>query len=161
MTRQIVWTVALILLSLGFGLLLIRPIQVTSQSPESQPQLNNVIQDVLKAEEAGAQPGEMQGLANELNSLLVLEDQLQTLGPQDAGKRAQLVSEIGSNLASLDAQASQVAVAASRRTMLEHIILYSFSGIAAIVATIAFHYTLLLMRKSRGKRALQSKIVRK
>ena len=159
MTRQIVCTVALILVSLTFSLLLVRPFQVTSQLVPSQPQLNNVIQDVLEAEKAGAQPNEMQELANDLNSLIVLEDQLQKLGPQEADKRAQLDREIQGNLTSADAQASQIEVAASHRTMMEHAINYSLGGIAAVLVTIASHYALVLMRRSRRRRALQSEIV--
>jgi len=161
MARQILYTVTLILLSLGFILLLVRPMQVSSQSPPSQPQMNNVIQDVLTAEKAGAQPDEMQKLADELNSLLVLEDQLQKLGPQEADKRSQLLAEIDDKLVSVDLQAMQIEVTASHRTMTEHIVIYSLGGFAAALATIAFQYTSLLLRKSRGKRALHSTIVPK
>ena len=161
MVRQIVYTVPLILLSLGLALSFIRPLQVTSQAPPSQPQLNGVIQDALKAEKAGAQPDEMQKLADELNSLLGLEDQLQKLGPQEADNRSQLLTEINSKLVSVDLQAMQIEVASSHRTMTEHITAYSFGGIAALLATIASYFTFLLLRKSRTKRALQSKIVAK
>jgi len=157
--RQIVYTVTIILLSLGLALSFISPMQVTSQAPTSQPQLNGVIQDVLKAEKAGAQPEEMQKLADELNSLLPLEDQLQELGPQETDNRSQLLAEINSKLVSVDLQAMQIEAASSHRTMTERITAYSFAGIAALLATIASHYTLLLLRKSRTKRALQSKIV--
>lgn len=154
-------TVALVLLSLGFSLSLIRPIPVTSQLPPSQPQLNDVIQEVLKAEKAGAQPEEMQKLGDELNSLLVLEDQLQNLAPQESNKRSQLLGEINSKLVSVDLQAKEVEAAAAHRTMTEHIVIYSFSGIAALLATIVAYSTFLLLRRSRAKRALESRIVPK
>ena len=109
----------------------------------------------MRAERAGALPGEMRKLADQLNSVLVLENQLQS------GNSSQLLSEINSKLASVDSQSKEIGTAASHRTMTEHFVMYSLGGIAAVLATLFCHYAFLLFRKSRAKRALGLEIVPK
>ena len=134
---------------------------LASQSAESQPDLNKVIQDVQRAEAAGARPEELGRLINELNSVNALEDQMQNLSSQEVAKRSQLLEEINNSLATIDIEANQIDMAASQRTFTAHIIVYSSAAVGAALTTLASHYISLLWRKYRGKRALQLKIVPK
>ena len=140
-------------------LLIVHPTLVTSQ--QSPPQLNQVIQDVLKAESAGASPEEIGKLTGELNSVIDLEDQLQNLGPQETDKRSQLLGEINNSLARVDAEANQVAIAAAQRTYTDHLVAYSVGFVGAVLATFTFHCAFSLRRRYRAKRALQLRIVPK
>ncbi len=144
-----------------FSLLVVRSMPVASQQSQFQSQLNTVIEDVRKAESAGAEPQELAGLINELNSVVGLESQLQNLSPQEADKRSQLLGEISSRLAHVDAEANQVQVSASQRTLTNHLIAYVFGGVEALLATLVSCWTLSLWRKCRAKRFLQLKIVPK
>ena len=134
---------------------------LASQSAESQPSLNRVIQDVQRAEAAGARPEELGKLVDELNSVNALEDQFQNLSSQEAGKRSQLLGEINNSLAAIDIEANQIDMAASQRTSTNHMIAYSSAVGGAALITLVSHYLSLLWRKYRGKRALQLKIVPK
>jgi len=141
--------------------LLITSPSLTSQSTESQPTLNKVIQDVQRAEAAGARPEALGKLINELNSVNALEDQLQNLSSQETDKRSQLLGEINNSLAAIDIEANQIDIAASQRTSTNHMIVYSSAVVGAALTTLVSHYLSLLWRKYRGKRALQLKIVPK
>ncbi|MGA8905852.1 MAG: hypothetical protein WB661_12685 [Candidatus Bathyarchaeia archaeon] len=134
---------------------------LATQSAEAQPNLNKVIQDVQRAEAAGARPEELGKLINELNSVNALEDQLQNLNSQEADKRSQLLGEINNSLATIDIEANQIDIAASQRTFTDHMIVYSSAGVGAALTTLVSHYLSSLWRKYRGKRALQLKIVPK
>ena len=134
---------------------------LASQSAESQLNLNKVIQDVRRAEAAGARPEELGKLINELNSVNALEDQLQNLSSQEADKRSQLLREINNSLAAIDIEANQITIATSHRTFTDHMIIYSSAVVGAALTTLASHYLSSLRRKYRGKRALQLKIVPK
>jgi Asp-tRNA(Asn)/Glu-tRNA(Gln) amidotransferase C subunit len=142
-------------------LLLIHPTLVTSQPSQSENQLNNVIQDVQKAERAGAQPEEIRKLIDQLNSVIYLESQIQNLGPQDADRRSQLLSEINSTLTNVVLQANEIETSASHRTFTNHLIAYSTGAIAAISATVVSNYLLHLRRKGRAERALRMRIIPK
>ena len=159
MTKSVTATTLVIVLSV-LALFLISPL-LASQSADSQPNLNKVIQDVLRAEGAGARPEELGNLLNELNSVNALEDQLQNLNSQEVDKRTQLLGEINNSLATIDIEANQIEMAASHRTFKDHIIIYSSGGVGAVLATLASHYISSLRRKYRGKRALQLKLVPK
>ncbi|HKM79078.1 MAG TPA: hypothetical protein VJZ03_08365 [Candidatus Bathyarchaeia archaeon] len=141
--------------------LLLHPIPVGSQSNLQQQQLSKVIEDVLKAESAGAGPEEMGKLVAGLNSVLNLENQLQKPPPQDSNQQSQLLSQITSTLASVDAEANQIETIASHRTFTNHVATYSLGAFAAFLATVIFHYVILLRRRNRVKRVLRMKIIAK
>ena len=141
-------------------LLLDHSYQVMSQT-NSSPELNKVIQDVLKAEAAGAQPKELTRLINQLNSEIDLENQLQSLSPQEGDKRSQLQGRITNILATVDAEADQLKTTASHRTLNDHLVTYSLALVGAILVTIAFYVALSLRRKYRIRSTLRSRIVPK
>ena len=134
---------------------------VTSEQIQPQRDLNKVIQDVQKAESSGAQPKELAILINQLNSVVTLEDQLQNLGQQDTDKRSQLLSEISNTLTNVDAEAAQIKTAASQRTSINRLILYSSGAAGAILVTLASHCALSIWRRIRAKRVLQMKLIPK
>src|SRR5208282_5040138 len=140
-------------------LLLLHPMPVSSQSNLQQEQMSKVIGDVLKAESAGAGPEEMGKLVAGLNSVLYLENQFENLTPQDSNKQSQLLSQITTALASIDAEANQTEINASHRTFTNHIATYSLGVIAAFIATLIIHYALLLRRRGRVKRVFRMKII--
>jgi hypothetical protein len=150
----------LILFALAIPLLLIVH-SATVASQQSPIQLNVAIEAVRKAEAVGAEPQELAGLVGKLNSVLDLESQLQTLNPQEADKRSQLLSEISVRLIDVDTEANQIEAIASQRTMSNHIFAYVLAGIGAAFASGASYCTLLFWRKSKAKRILQLKIVPK
>jgi hypothetical protein len=134
---------------------------VVSQPTNMQPSLNTVIQDVQKAEVAGANTAEMDGLLTQLNSVVALQNQLQNLSPKDTQRQSELGGQIASELTAIDMTANQTEIAASQRTSRDHILSYTIGVIGALVATVISHYSLLLWRKYRTKRAFQMKIVPK
>jgi len=159
MTKSVAATTFAIAISV-LALFITSPL-LASQSAESQPSLNRVIQDVQRAEAAGARPEELGKLVDELNSVNALEDQFQNLSSQEADKRSQLLGEINNSLAAIDVEANQIDIAASQRTFTNHMIAYSSAVVGAVLTTVASHYLSSLWRKYRGKRALQLKIVPK
>lgn len=148
----LVWAVAL---------LLVHPMLTESQPSKPLLQLNNVIQDVLKAESAGGRSEELEPLIYQLNSVISLQDQLQNVGPRENSRRSQLLDEINSTLAKVEIEANQLEATASQRTYTSHLLTYSFGGIGALLVTIASHYTFSLWRRYRAKRALHLKIAPK
>jgi hypothetical protein len=152
--------IILLLLITGIGLIVVHPVFIPLQSAP-QLQLNQVIQDVLKAESAGATPEEMERLAGEMNSVINLEDQLQSLSAQEAVKRSQLLGEIKTTMARVDADAKEVEITASQRTFTYRIVTYSLGALGAVLTTVVSHFTISLWRKYRVKRVLQLRIVPK
>lgn len=156
---RIVAVVSLVLMCAVLVLQLFHPMLAESQPSQLQPQLNKVLQNVLKAESAGAKSEELERLIYQLNSVINLEDQLHNLDPQETGKHSQLLGEINNTLAKVDVEANQIEIIASQRTYMNHLLHYSLGGIGALVAAIASHCTFSLWRKYRAKRALHLKIV--
>ena len=152
-------SVLVILVAITIVALVAYPALVVSQSVNLQ--LNAVIQDIRKAESAGAKPGEMRQLIDQMNSVSQLQDQIQNLSPQDIGKKAQLLGEINSTLSSIDAQAIQLETTAAQRTYMDHVIAYSSGVIGAVIGTVAYYYGVLLYRRYRIKRTFQMKIIPK
>jgi hypothetical protein len=152
-------SILLILLAIATLALVAYPALVVSQSVN--PQLSMVIQDIRKAESAGAERGEMQRLIDQMNSVSQLQDQMQNLSPQDVEKRAQLLGEINSTLSSIDAEANQLETIAAQRTYVGHVIAYSSGVVGAVIGTVAYYYGVLLYRRYRIKRTFQMKIIPK
>lgn len=149
-------TLIAILLALAV-LVLICPSLVVSQSNTRSPQFNIVIQDVLRAESAGATPEELKVLTGQLNSILSLQDKL--LNPEYSNRHSQILAQISNASASVDLDAKQVQITASHRTFTAHVIAYSLAGVGALCATIVSHYAISLWRKARNKRVLQLRFV--
>ena len=141
--------------------LLMHSASVASQSVSSQMQLSKVIQDVQRAESSGANPDEMRNLALQLNTMIGLQDELQSLPPQGLGKRAQLSEQINATLTRVDTQANEIATRASQRTSINHLVAYSSGVAGAVIATLVYHYGTLLRRRYRIKRTFQLKITLK
>lgn len=148
----------LILLAVAITLA-VYPALVASQSVNTQ--LSMVIQDIRKAESAGARPSEIQRLVDRMNSVSQLQDQLQNLSPQDVEKRAQLLGEINSTLSSIDGEAIQLETAVAQRTYWGHVIAYSSGVVGAVIGTVAYYYGALLYQRYRIKRTFQMKIIPK
>lgn len=142
------------MLSLAVATVIILSIAVTtvkSQSAAPQSQLNVVIQDVRKAELAGANPEEMQEMVTQLNGILELQNQNST----------QNQAAINSALATIDSEASQIQTTAAQRTSVNHLTVYVTGFIGAIIATIATHLAVQFRVKHRIKRTFQMKIIPK
>jgi len=149
-----------ILLSAVVTVILIHPMPVISQSV-NQSQLNKTIQDVQRAESAGADTEEMNGLIIQLNYVLELQNQLNNIPQEDVNSRTKIVGQINSTISTIDAEANQIEMVASQRTLINHLVTYSSGAIAAAIATIACHYSILLWRKYRIKRTFQMRIIPK
>jgi hypothetical protein len=141
--------------------LLVHPMFVVSQSTDYNTRLNTIIEDVRKAELAGARPEEINGLLVQLDSVIALQDELRSTPAQEAEKRAQLTAQINSTLSTVDAQAIQLAGIASQRSQVEDMITYSSGVIGAVIGTVVYYYGILLWRKYRIKRILRVRIIPK
>lgn len=156
--RKIVLGSILLFISASLVILLIQP-TVVSQPVETQSQLNTVIQDVQKAELAGAKPQEINTLLVQLNSVIALQSELNNLPPQEADKKAQLTVQVSNLLSTVDLQAIQLAATASQRTQMDHVITYLSGLVAAAIGTVAYYSSILLWRKYRVKRTFRMSMV--
>jgi hypothetical protein len=152
--RVLVLLAAIVVISL-----IAYPTLVKSQSENAQ--LSMTLHDLQRAESAGAKPTEMQKLIDKMNSIIVLQSQLQSLPVQDTERRAQLLGQINATLTSVDSQAIELEATASQRTYMNHVIAYSSGIIGAVIATAAYYYALILYKRYRIKRTFQMKIIPK
>ena len=152
---------ALLVLSLSFVAiaLVVHSTSVASQPVGSQMQLSKVIQDVHAAELSGANPDEMQNLSVQLNTMIALQVELQTLPSQELDERTQLSQQINNTLTSVDMQANQIATRAAERTSINHFVTYSSAMVGAVITTAGYHYGTLLRRKYRIKRTFRMKTI--
>jgi len=141
----------LLAILLTLAILSITLTTVKSQSTGPQSQFNLVIQDVQKAESAGANSEEMQGLVDQLNRVIELQNQNST----------QNQPEINNALTTIDNEANQIQTTASQRTSINHLTTYATGFIGAILATIISHFAIQFWRKYRIKRTFQMKIIPK
>jgi TolA-binding protein len=141
----------LLAIVLTVAILSINLATVKSQTTSPQSQLNLVIQDVQKAESAGANSEEMQGLVVQLNRIIQLQNQNST----------QNQSEINNGLTTIDSEANQIQTTASQRTSINHLTAYATGLIGAMLATIVSHFALQFWRKYQIKRTFQMKIIPK
>jgi len=132
---------------------------VASQPVSFKRQLSKVIQDVHAAELSGANPDEMQNLSVQLNTMIALQEELQTLPPQELGERTQLSEQINNTLTSVDMQANQIAAKAAERTSISHFVAYSTAMVGAVITTASYHYGTLLRRRYRIKRTFRMKTI--
>ena len=132
---------------------------VASQSEAIQ--LNQAMQDIRRAESAGAEPGELQKLVDRMNYATQLQMEEQSLPAQDTDRKMKLQAEISSTLTSVDAEANQLEATAAERTYYGHLAAYSIALIGALIATAVYYYGLLFYKRYRVKRTFQMKIVPK
>lgn len=156
MTRISV-SIIIVILAVALGLL-IHSAYVASQTGASQPELSTVLEDVRKAELSGGNTAEMQKLVNQLNTVVGLEDQVHGLSPQDP-QRASLLAQINATLTNVDGEAKQLQVTAAQRTYMDHVYAYTGGVVAAVIATVAYFYAMLLYQKYRIKRTFQMRII--
>ena len=155
--------ITLVILPMLLLLLLARPTGVSSQpSDQLQPGFNQALAQVQRAESAGATSSEVAQLLVPLNRAIELNKQaLQLTSPQDAQHRTQLLNQVDQILESVQTQAGQLEITASRRTLINKIGAYTFGGAAALIATLAYAYGLSLWHRYRIKRTFQMKVVPK
>jgi len=134
--------------------LIAQPQLVTSQLVGSESQFNRLVRDVQTADSSGATPDEMHALVTQLNTLIQLQNKLGSLPPQATDRRIQALQQINRTLNSIDGEAIQIAVNASERTSLDHLVAYSSGIVAAVLGTIVYYYGGLLWRKYRIKRIM-------
>jgi hypothetical protein len=103
----------------------------------------------------------MQPLIERMNSVVVLERQLENLPVQNNVTKTRLLEEINSTLASVDAQAVQLEMTASQRTYVHHVIAYLSGLIGAVIGTIAYYFGLVLYVRYRIKRTFRMRIIPK
>jgi len=157
LSRNVQRTLTLALVAAAISLIVI-PMLVSSQSEGIA--LSTTLQDLQRAQAAGATQTEMQRLVDELNSIVNLQTELQSMSPSDM-RRDQLLSEINSTLTTVDAQAVQLESVAAQRTYLNHVYAYSLGVIGAIVGTVVYYYGLILYRRYRIKQTFRMKITPK
>lgn len=130
-------------------------IQAVATAASFDSQLNIVIEDVRNAESSGANTNEMHMMINQLNTVLNLQNQIESLSDQDSASKTRLLGQISTNLNSIDAQAKQISTIAAQRTYTAHVATYATALVGALVATILYHYCLLFWRKSRMRRTFR------
>jgi hypothetical protein len=151
----------LLVFSLSFVaiVLLIHSASVISQPVSADAQLSKVIQAVRTAELSGATSDEIRDLSAQLNNLIGLQDALQSVPPQDVGRRTQLSDQINNTLTSVDMQSVELATRAAERTSVNHLVSYSAGVVGAVITTAIYHYGTVLWRRYRVKRTFQLKII--
>jgi len=132
---------------------------VSSESENGQ--LNMTLEDLRRAELAGAKPSEMEGLISQMNSVAQFESQLQHLPPQDATRRVELLEEVKNTLTSVDVQAIELAQIASQRTYVGRAVTYLTGVICAVIGTVGYYCGVMLYRRYRTRRIFRMKIVLK
>lgn len=139
------------------------PTVVFSQTQEElQSRFGQALIQVQRAESAGATTSEVAPLVALLNQAIGLDDQaLKLTKPADAQRRLQLLNQTNLILYSVLIQASQLEQNASQRTLTNKIATYVASGVAALLATLAYSYLLTFWRKYRVRRTFQMKVIRK
>jgi hypothetical protein len=135
---------------------------ISGSSDGLQPNFNQTIALVSKAESAGATSDEVAELLMLLNRALKLDEEAFKLTrPDDTQRKAELLSEVDGILGNVQAKANQLEVVASQRTFTNKIVAYLSGGIAAFVATVAYSYATSFWRRYRIKRTFQMRIIPK
>jgi hypothetical protein len=123
------------------------------------PHFNQVIALVHQAETGGAKSDEVVELVTLLNRALKLDEESSRLTrPDDAQRRAGLLTEVDEILSNVQTKAIQLEIVASRRTFTNKVVAYLCGGIAAFVAAVAYTCGTSYLRKYRIKRTFQMRI---
>jgi hypothetical protein len=154
-----------LVIGIMFAGLLLFPTQittVTSQPKEElQPEFNKALVLVHEAEAAGASRKEVSDLVVLLNDALQLNQEASALPDSEARRRMDLLAQVNATLATVETEASKLAVVAARRTFTNRVVAYFSGGIAALASTIAYVIGVRFWRTYRIKRTFQMSISRK
>jgi hypothetical protein len=127
-----------------------------------QPGFSQAITQVRLAESAGATQTELAELLTSLNTALDLNEQaLKLTSPNDAQRRAQLLTQVDSMLSDVQTRAVALQTVASQRTRTNTVLAYVYGGIAAAVGTFAYAFLFAFYRRYRIKRTFQMKVTAK
>lgn len=126
---------------------------------ELQPGFNEALAVVRQAENAGATTSELTEIVSLLNRALELNEESLTLtGPDDSGRRAELLAQVDETLATVYTKASELTGIASQRTFTNKVIAYVSGVVAALLGTLAYFYGGVFYRRYRVKRTFQMRI---
>ncbi|MGA2462612.1 MAG: hypothetical protein ABSF82_14435 [Candidatus Bathyarchaeia archaeon] len=129
---------------------------------EIQPGFNQAITQVRLAESSGATQSEITELLTPLNKALDLNEQaLKLTSPNDAQRRAELLTQVNAMLNDVQTRASELETVASQRTRTNTLLAYVYGGIAAAVGTFAYAVLMVFYRRYRIKRTSQMKVTAK
>ena len=132
------------------------------RADEIQPGFNQAITQVRLAESAGATQSEINELLTTLNKALELNEQaLKLTSPNDAQRRAELLTQVNAMLNDVQTRASALQTIASQRTRTNTVLAYVYGGIAAAVGTFAYAFLFAFYRRYRIKRTFQMKVTAK
>jgi len=132
------------------------------RADEIQPRFNQAITQVRLAESAGATQSEITELLTTLNKALDLNEQaLKLTSPNEAQRRAELLTQVNAMLNDVQRRASALEAVASQRTRTNTVLAYVYGGIAAAVGTFAYASLFAFYRRYRIKRTLQMKVTPK
>lgn len=155
-----VWRFAIVM-SILFLLVAWSSLASSQSTDELQPQFNEAIVQVHRAEAAGATPSEVAGLVMLLNKALEMNEVALGLRPNDTQDRTSLLSQVDAVLLNVQVRATQLESSAYQRTANTKILGYVFGGIGALLSTIAYAWGLSLWRRYRIKRTFQMKVIPK
>jgi hypothetical protein len=132
------------------------------RADEIQPGFNQAITQVRLAESAGATQSEITELLTTLNKALDLNEQaLKLTSPNDAQRRAELLTQVNAMLNDVQTRAGELETVASQRTRTNTVLAYAYGGIAAAVGTFAYAFLFVFYRRYRIKRTFQMKVTPK
>ena len=132
------------------------------RADEIQPRFNQAITQVRLTESAGATQSEITELLTTLNKALDLNEQaLKLTSPNEAQRRAELLTQVSAMLNDVQSRASALETVASQRTRTNTVLAYVYGGIAAAVGTFAYASLFAFYRRYRIKRTLQMKVTPK
>jgi hypothetical protein len=132
------------------------------RADEIQPGFTQAITEVRLAESAGATQSEINELLTTLNKALDLNEQaLKLTSPNDAQRRAELLTQVNAMLNDVQTRAGALETVASQRTRTNTLLAYVYGGIAAAVGTFAYAFLLAFYRRYRIKRTFQMKVTAK
>jgi hypothetical protein len=155
----------ILILTIAMMLILVAVHSNTStylRADEIQPGFTQAIMQVRLAESAGATQSEFNELLTTLNKALELnEEALKLTSPNDAQRRAELLTQVNAMLNDVQTRASALQTIASQRTRTNTVLAYVYGGIAAAVGTFAYAFLFAFYRRYRIKRTFQMKVTAK
>jgi len=145
------------------ALVVIQPLAATSQTITAlQPRFGQTLALLHEAESAGATSSEVAPLVVLLNKALELNAEAIKLGtPDQAQKQADLLVQVDQILTTVENRAAELTVVASHRSYTNRILTYMFAGVAAVLGTIAYAFTVSFYQEYRIKRTFQMRATRK
>lgn len=127
---------------------------------ELEPRLGEVLGLVHRAEEAGANPEEIQELVVLLNRALALNDEARRQASQNNMQQyAELLAEANTILVEVQSRAEALETTSAQRTFTNRVFTYALGAVGALLATITYHYVTLFWRRYKTKRTFQMRII--